>query len=36
MQRIKSLYIIKNIFSYLDEKDKLEVIIYNKNYKKIL
>ena len=33
---IKSSYIIKRIFSFLDEKEKLEIIIYNKKLKKIL
>ena len=33
---IKSSYIIKSLFSFLDEKEKLEIIIYNKELQKIL
>ena len=33
---IKSFYIIKNVFSFLDEKRKLNIIIYNKKLQKIL
>ena len=31
---IESLYILKYIFSFLSEKHKLKIIIYNKNCKK--
>ena len=31
---IKSLYILKNIFSFLSEKQKLSLIIYNKHLQK--
>ena len=33
---IQSLYILKDIFSFLSEKKKLEIIIYNKELQKIL
>ena len=33
---IKSKYIVKEIFSYLDEKSKLNTIIYNKQLHKLL
>ena len=33
---IKSSYIKKRIFSFLDEKEKLRIIIYNKELQKIL
>jgi hypothetical protein len=33
---IKSKYILQNIFSYIKEKQKLEMIIYSKNFQKIL
>ena len=33
---IKSSYITKRIFSFLDEKEKLRIIIYNKELQKIL
>ena len=32
---IESLYILKNIFSFLSEKQKLDIIIYNKHLQKI-
>ena len=33
IESIKSLYILKNIFSFLSKKKKLEIIIYNKDKK---
>ena len=33
---IESSYILKNIFSYLSEKQKLKIIIYNKHLQKKL
>ena len=36
LRDIKSSYIIKGIFSYLDEKDKLNLIIYNKELQKMI
>ena len=33
---IKSKYILQNIFSYIKEKQKLEMIIYSKNFQKTL
>jgi len=33
---IESLYILKYIFSFLSEKQKLKIIIYNKNLQKKL
>ena len=36
IQDVKSLYLVKNIFLYLNEKQKLELIIYNKQLQKIL
>ena len=36
IEKIKSLYILKDIFSFLSEKHKLEIIIYNKNLQKKL
>ena len=35
-EEIKSSYIIKEIFSYLKEKKKLNIVIYNKQIKKII
>ena len=32
-KKVKSFYIIKNIFSFLQEKKKLNLIIYNKKFK---
>ena len=34
IESIKSPYILKDIFSFLSEKLKLEIIIYNKNLQK--
>ena len=34
MKEIKSNYILKEISSYISEKKKLEIIIYNKQYQK--
>ena len=34
IESIKSLYVLKNIFSFLSEKQKLKIIIYNKDLKK--
>jgi len=31
---IKSLYILKDIFSFLSEKQELNILIYNKNLQK--
>jgi len=31
MQDIKSRYILQKIFSFLDKKEKLKIVIYNKN-----
>jgi len=33
---IESLYILKDIFSFLSKKQKLKIIIYNKDLQKIL
>ena len=33
---IKSLYILKEMLSFLSEKEKLNLIIYNKEFQKIL
>ena len=33
-ESIKSFYILKGIFSFLSEKEKLNIIIYNKNLQK--
>ena len=33
---IQSLYVLKDIFSFLSEKQKLKILIYNKNLKKKL
>ena len=35
LRSVKSLYIIDNIFSFLNEKQKLNMIIYNKKYQKL-
>ena len=35
LRSVKSLYIIDNIFSFLNEKNKLNMIIYNKKYQKL-
>ena len=34
IESIKSIYVLKDIFSFLSEKRKLEIIIYNKNLQK--
>ena len=36
LRDIKSDYIIKGIFSYLYEKEKLDMIIYSKEFQKML
>ena len=36
LKNIKSSYILKNIFSFLYEKQKLEIIVYNKELQKNL
>ena len=36
IKSIKSLYILKDIFSFLSENQKLKIIIYNKDLKKKL
>ena len=36
LEKIKSLYFRRLLFSYVDEKIKLEIIRYNKNIQKIL
>jgi len=36
LRDIKSLYIIKTIFSFLNKKQKLHIIIYNKKLQKLL
>ena len=36
LRDIKSSYIIKGIFSYLYDKEKLNMVIYNKELQKIL
>jgi len=35
IESVKSKYIIQNIFSFLDENIKLNLIIYNKEYQKL-
>ena len=35
LQNIKSLYILKMIFSYINEKRKLNLIKYNKNLQNV-
>ena len=34
LENIKSSYFIKKLFSYVDEKEKLEVVKYNKSLQK--
>ena len=36
LKNIKSLYFVKNIFSYVDEKQKLKLLKYNKYLQKII
>ena len=36
MDYIKSIYIIRNLLSFIKEKKKLELVIYNKNMQKNL
>ena len=36
LENIKSSYILKDIFSYLNKKQKLNLIIYNKQLQKII
>ena len=36
LQKIKSKYILKNFFTFVDEKNKLDIIKYNKNMQNIL
>ena len=36
MEKIKSRYILKNLFSYLDNKIKFQIVLYNKNMQKSL
>ena len=35
IQQIKSLYVMKEVFTFLNEKRKLNILIYNKNLQKI-
>ena len=34
LKNVKSIYILKKLFSYLDEERKLKLIKYNKNFQK--
>ena len=36
LQNSKSIYFIKKLFTFIDEKNKLEIIKYNKNIQNIL
>ena len=36
LKNIKSTYIIKRIFQYVDEKSKLKIVKYNKSFQKII
>ena len=36
LQKIKSKYILKNFFTFVDEKNKLDIIKYNKNMQNIM
>ena len=36
IKKVKSKYIIENIFSFLEEKIELKMIIYNKNIQNLL
>ena len=36
IRKVKSKYIIENIFSFLEEKIELKMIIYNKNIQNLL
>ena len=36
LKKSKSIYFIKRLFSFVDEKNKLDIIKYNKNMQKIL
>ena len=35
LENIKSSYLIRSIFSYIDEKRKLKITKYNKNFQKL-
>ena len=36
LKNIKSIYFVERLFTYVDDKDKLDIIKYNKNIQKIL
>ena len=36
LKKSKSIYFIKRLFTFVDEKDKLNIIKYNKNMQNIL
>ena len=36
LKKVKSLYFIKNLFVYVDEKIKLKIMKYDKSFQKII
>ena len=36
LEKSKSIYFIKNLFTFIDEKTKLDIIKYNKNMQNIM